>query len=55
MNPEDEIIENKGKIRMNDLKIQALINILSKEGVTTKEEVENELKELLEVEKGEKK
>ncbi len=54
MQTEKEIIENRGRIRVNELKLKALINILSKEGVVTKEEVEDELNNLLE-EKSEEK
>ena len=45
MDLEKEIIDNKGEIKMNSLRLKALIKILSKEGVVTKEEVENELQE----------
>ena len=31
MEIEKEVVENKGKIKINELKMQALINILSKE------------------------
>ena len=43
------VMENKGKIRMNDLRIKALINILSKEGILTSDEVEEELNELVKI------
>ena len=48
MNVEKTIIENKGKIKINELRMKALIKVLSKEGIVTKEEVEEELNELLE-------
>ena len=48
MEIENNIVENKGKIKINELKIEALINILVKEGVVTKEEVEEELNRLVE-------
>ena len=47
MGNEKQIIENKGKIRENELRIRALINILSKEGITTDKEVEDELKNII--------
>ncbi|MFC1704907.1 hypothetical protein ACFLZ6_01095 [Nanoarchaeota archaeon] len=53
MDIKNEVIENRGKIRINELKLQALIKILSKEGVVTKAEVKEELNELLEADKSE--
>ena len=47
METENQVIENKGKIRINELKLKALIKILTKEGVVTTEEVETELNEML--------
>jgi hypothetical protein len=38
-----ELLENKARIKMNELRIRALINLLSKEGIITHEEVENEI------------
>lgn len=43
----DQIYENKANIKINELKVQALINILSKEGIMTKEEANKELERLL--------
>ena len=45
--------ENKGKLKRIEVRLKALINILTKEGVTTTEEVEAEFKDLLD--KNEKK
>ena len=47
MKVESEIIKNQGEIKMNKLRLKALINILNKEGIVTEEEVENELNNLL--------
>lgn len=47
METENQVIENKGKIKINQLKLKALIKILTKEGVVTTEEVETELNEML--------
>ena len=52
MSSEDElkkqVLSNKGKIKIGDLRLHALINILCKEGVVTEEEIEEELNKLLE-------
>lgn len=48
MGVEEEIIKNKGKIKITDLKLKALISILTKEGITSEEEVEEELHNLIE-------
>lgn len=50
MDIEAEVMESKGKIRLNELKIEAVINILSKEGIITHEEAEDELNKLLKIE-----
>ena len=42
-----EIINNKGKIKINELKLQALINILRKEGVIQGPDIEEELNSLI--------
>jgi len=47
---EKDVLENKGKIKINELKLQALIKILAKEGVVTTKEVEEELNSMLEKE-----
>ncbi|MCP3682421.1 MAG: hypothetical protein GY861_06985 [bacterium] len=47
METEKEVMENKGKIRMNELKIEALLNLLSNEGVLSHADFERELKELV--------
>ena len=46
MNIEEEILKNKAENKMNKLRLKALINLLSKEGVLTHEEVEEELNNL---------
>ena len=48
MESEEEIIKNKGKIKILELKLKALINILTKEGITSAEEVEEELSNIIE-------
>ena len=47
-NNEKEVFDNKAKIRMNDTRIQAVINLLCREGVFTKDEVKEEINNLLE-------
>ena len=47
MNIENEVIENRGRIKMNEFTLKALINLLSREGVVTKDEVKEELDNLL--------
>jgi hypothetical protein len=47
MNTEQEILEAKAKIRMLELKMQALINILNKEGTILDEELKSEIDALL--------
>ena len=49
----EEVLDNKGEIRMGELRLQALINLLSKEGVITKDEIEEELNNLLALDKEE--
>jgi hypothetical protein len=44
---EAEIKENKARIEMLDKRIDAITKILVKEGITTKEEVEESTKELI--------
>ncbi len=53
MKTEDAVVENKGKIRMLEFRIQALINILSKEGVIVKTDVKEEFDNLLKVDESE--
>lgn len=48
METDEEIIKNKGKLKMIDLKLKALISILKKEGITSEEEVEEHLSKLIE-------
>jgi hypothetical protein len=47
MKIEEEIIENRGKIKINELKFKALINLLSNEGLLTKEDIDREYSRLL--------
>ena len=44
---ETQVLKNKGDIKINELRVKALINVLSKEGIVIPEEVENELQELI--------
>lgn len=46
MEVKEEITKNKTKIRMNEIKINALVNLLSKEGIVTSEEFEQEIEEI---------
>ena len=43
------VLDNKGRIRMNELRLKALINLLDKEGVVIKDEIEEELDRLLKI------
>jgi len=52
MSFEKDILENKAKLRMLELKLDAVINILIKEGIMLKEELDLELNNL--IKKGEK-
>ncbi len=47
MNIENDVVENKGKIKMLELKMKALVKLLAKEGVVTTKEVEAEFNKLL--------
>jgi len=49
MEIENEIMETKARVRMSELRLKALINVLSREGIATSEEIEEELKELLKI------
>ncbi|MBS3142866.1 hypothetical protein J4464_05770 [Candidatus Woesearchaeota archaeon] len=42
-----ELIELKGALKIQEARVQALIKILSKEGVLTQAEVDDEVTELL--------
>ena len=44
---EQEWLEHKARIRMLELKIESIIEILSKEGTILKEEIEQEVKNLV--------
>jgi hypothetical protein len=46
MNIEEEILKNKAENKMNKLRLKALINLLSKEGIVIHEELEEELNNL---------
>jgi len=43
----EQMVEHNAKIKMNSLKIKAIINLLSKEGIITHKEVEAELEKLI--------
>jgi len=47
VNIEEETIKNKNMNKMNGLKIKAVINLLSKEGIITHEEIEGEVNNLI--------
>ena len=47
MNVEEEVIKNKNMVKMCELKIKAIINLLSKEGILTHEEIEKEVSNLI--------
>lgn len=51
MNLEKEILEQKAKIRMLEYKIQALQNLLNNEGIIVDDELETELKSVMNEEK----
>lgn len=48
MNINEEVLKNKNKIKLIEVKLEALINLLSKEGVITHQEVEEEVEKLIE-------
>lgn len=50
---EKDILENKAKIKMLELKIDAIINLLSKEGIILNEEVEKEINSIIRQQKKE--
>ena len=43
----EEILENKGKLRELEIKLEAIISLLEKEGILTRQEVEEEFEELI--------
>lgn len=45
---EEEILNLKGKVKMLELKLDALIKALAKEGVIVKKDIELELKDMVE-------
>ena len=47
MNTEKEILENRGTIKVNTLRRQAVINLLTREGIVNEEELEAEVKQLM--------
>ncbi|HII16448.1 TPA: hypothetical protein HA361_00895 [Candidatus Woesearchaeota archaeon] len=47
MSPEEQLIEQKAKLRMLELKMGVLIGQLEKEGVITKDLIEEQLNEAL--------
>ncbi|MBW2997840.1 hypothetical protein KY349_05865 [Candidatus Woesearchaeota archaeon] len=48
MEEKEEIVDLKASSRMNELKIEALVNILVKEGVISKEDFKEEFESLCE-------
>ncbi len=46
MEIEKTVAENKAMLKMLELKFDALIELLAKEGILTKEEIEDEIKNL---------
>jgi len=47
MDVKEDVLKNKASIRLNQVKINAIINILSKEGILTHEEVDEEIKDII--------
>ena len=47
MNIEKEVMEDKARLRMLELRYKALINILKNEGIVIEEEVEQELNNII--------
>ena len=47
MNIKEEIIKNNASIKMNEIRIRAIISLLSKEGIVDNEEVEEEVNKLI--------
>lgn len=47
MKIEEELIKTKNRSKMNELKIKAIANLLSKEGIITHEEIEEEVNTLI--------
>ena len=43
----EEVLSNKGKLRELEIKLEAMINLLEKEGILTKQEVMQEFEELV--------
>ena len=51
MDIEKDVLENKAKIRIIELKINALTKLLNKEGIVLEEELETELSKLVKEQK----
>ena len=47
MDVNEEVVKNKNKIKLTEIKLKALINLLSKEGIITHDEVEQEIEKLI--------
>ena len=47
METSEEVMKNKGKIRMNELRIKAIIKLLEKEGIIIEKEIDDKVSELL--------
>lgn len=46
MDDKEDLIELKAAARMNELRVQALLNVLAKEGVISTDDFEKELERL---------
>ena len=42
----EELLQHKGKLRELELRLEALLSLLEKEGIVTKQEVEQDFKDL---------
>ena len=47
MDVNEEVLKNKNKIKLVEIKIEALVNLLSNEGIITHNEVEEEVEKLI--------
>jgi hypothetical protein len=46
MKNEEEILKNRANIKLNEIRIKAIVNLLSKEGIITHDEFEEEVENL---------
>ncbi len=51
MELKEQVIENSTEIKMVDIRLDALINLLSKEGIITHNEVKDEINKILQKKK----